>query len=85
MNSVEGAYTYLFIYQVNNCNRAVARSNVKMRDKKERTKEGEERRENGSSTPTMGIDALIGKEEQNGKQKKEQKKETGSWSLTELP
>ena len=45
------------------------------RDKKERTKEGEEQRKNGSGqrakppTPTLEIDVLIGEGEQRGKQK----------------
>ena len=62
------------------------RTNAKKRDKKERTKDGEERRKNGSgqrskpSTPTLVSDALIQEGEQNGKQKEEQEKETGSGS-----
>ena len=61
------------------------------RDKKERTKKGDERRKNGlaqrvkPSNPTLAIDALIGEEEQKRKQKEEQNKETGSGFPTQLP
>ena len=59
--------------------------------KKERTKEGEERWNNGQgkkakpSTPTLVIDALIGEKEQSGKQKEEQKKQTGCGSQPNYP
>ena len=49
-----------------------------------------ERRKNGSgqrakpSTPTLAIDERMGEEEKNGKQKEEQKKETGSGPPTQL-
>ena len=37
------------------------------------------------STPTQAIDAHMGEEEQNRKQKEKQKKETGSGPPTQLP
>ena len=62
-----------------------ARNNAKKRDKKERTKKnGSEEREK-PSTPIQAIDAHMGEEEKNRKQKEEHKKETGNGSPTHLP
>ena len=66
---------YLFIRHISYPTTAgSAHNNAKKRDKKDRTKEGEKRRKNGSgqrakpSTLTLPTDALIGEEEQNRKQ-----------------
>ena len=57
--------------------------------RKERRREKNEEKGSGQRakpyTPTVPTDALIGEVEQNIKQKKEQKKETGKGSSTKLP
>ena len=85
-------FIYLFIRHISYSTIVgSARNTAKKRYMKERTKKGEEGRENGSgqraktSTPTLVIDALIEEEEQNRKQIEEQKKETGNGSPTQLP
>ena len=72
---------YLFIrhtpYPATACS---ARNNAKKIKKKEKTKEGEERKKTGlgqrakPSISTLGTDVLIGEEEQNKKQKEDRRK-----------
>ena len=79
---------YLFIRQTPNPGTAgSARMNAKEREKKERQvrrakkTKGSKGQRKKLPTPTRAIDALIGDEEQNGKQKKE----TGNGTTTQLP
>ena len=62
----------------------LARNNAKKRDKKERTKK-KQMAEGETIHPNPGIDARMGEENKNRKQKKEQKKGTGSEPPTQLP
>ena len=64
--------------------RGVGAQQRQVKRQEEKNKGRRRRRKNGSgqrgkpSTPTQAIDALIGEEEQNGKQKEEQKKKQGA-------
>ena len=72
-------FIYLFIRHIPYpATAGSARNNAKKRDKKERTKKNGSGQKAKPSTSTQAIDAHMGEEEKNIKQKKKQKKETGS-------